>query len=89
MMSAIEGTKPFTPAELEAARKASKRSLPRNDIPDCIHLGEAIPPQAASNLGLNPVRNWRPCALGHGEKGHVCQCKPGASCRGCPDYSPG
>lgn len=60
----------------------------------CIHLGKPIANklqrrQAMSDLGLNPQRNWRPCAKGHGEKGHVCQCKPGASCRGCQDYSPG
>lgn len=89
MTSAIEGTRPFTPKELKAARKAWKRSRPKRPrvALDCVRLGEPITPQAASDLGLNPVRNWRPCSLGHGIKGHVCQCNPGATCRGCPDYS--
>ena len=67
------------------AAQRSKRFL----RPDCKHLGKAILSGQAAELGLDTRRTWKPCALGHGEKGHVCGCKPGASCRGCPDYSPG
>ncbi len=66
-------------------RVAARR--PR-ELPPCIHLRATITNEAAARIGLSTLRNWKPCAKNHGEKGHVCGCKSTATCAGCPDYEP-
>ncbi len=56
----------------------------------CRFMGEAITSSEANRIGLSTVREWKPCAKGHGQKGHVCGCQPwpNGGCDYCPDYQP-
>ena len=56
--------------------------------PRCGHLGdEPANGRTLVRLGLSLLRDWLPCAMGHGEAGHVCPCHEATVCGACPDYA--
>lgn len=51
----------------------------------CDHLGEPILSGEVARLELPLLRIWRPCGLGHGAKGYVCECEQ--TCVMCKDFA--
>lgn len=58
--------------------------LPYAEFPTavCAHRGERLPTEQVVKLELNLLREWYPCAKGHGQNGYICPCQGcGPTCK--------